>query len=275
MTTVVSADFSDNNGEIDMPHVRQHAPGANLVILKLYPGGGWTKRAYDKIKGEVDVVGFYAADSTPSWSQAKAAMASVGIDPHEHPIANDSMEFNVPKMGATAAIAKAKEFIDAAHADGVKVGLYCGRGLVGFYPQVGQDWSWIPDYTGHNPQADLWQYQGLVVSGHSWGDLSRSHLSLDDLRGLATGARGQDQQRHIQPPRFPGRLLRDGVHGDDVKTWQQRMNERIHADPGDPIWLVPDGMFGCKTDRRTRMFQGANKLDVDGVVGPLTWAAAW
>lgn len=37
--------------------------------------------------------------------------------------------------------------------------------------------------------------------------------------------------------------------------------------------LVADGIFGAKTEAAVKDFQKKNKLDVDGIVGPKTWAA--
>lgn len=34
-----------------------------------------------------------------------------------------------------------------------------------------------------------------------------------------------------------------------------------------------DGIFGTKTADRVRQFQMANRLTVDGIVGPVTWTA--
>ena len=276
MTAVVSADFSDNNGEVDLAHIRQHAPGANLVLLKLYPHGGWTSRAFQRIKDDVEVIGFYAAEVTPSWPAARAALQDVGVDPQAHPIANDTIEFHHARLGGPGAVAESQAFVEAAHADGVKAALYVGRHWpLGYYPSIGQDWTWIPDYTGHDPGSDLWQYAGLVINKVPWGDLSRSRHSLEDMIRLTIGARGAGADRKLAPPKFPGRLLRFGGIGDDVTRWQSRMNERLSIDPEGPAWLAPDGIFGPKTDARTRAFQTLKKLRVDGVVGPESWNAAF
>lgn len=55
--------------------------------------------------------------------------------------------------------------------------------------------------------------------------------------------------------------IRKGSEGRAVKIWQ------IIVD------VKADGDFGAKTDRATREFQKAKGLDVDGIVGPMTWKA--
>jgi hypothetical protein len=73
-------------------------------------------------------------------------------------------------------------------------------------------------------------------------------------------------------PAWPGRHLRHTpghlMRGDDVRTWQQRM-----ADLGRQIAV--DGIYGPQSARVARDFQRDMSLDVDGVVGPKTWAASW
>jgi murein L,D-transpeptidase YcbB/YkuD len=61
--------------------------------------------------------------------------------------------------------------------------------------------------------------------------------------------------------------IRRGDSGWVVKRAQRRL---IHHgfDPGEP-----DGDFGPVTERSVRSFQEARDLEVDGVVGPLTWKA--
>lgn len=69
-------------------------------------------------------------------------------------------------------------------------------------------------------------------------------------------------------PRFPGQLGL-GSHGTAVAAWQRRLARRWG-------YLVKvDGSFGARTQRATRGFQHDHRLEVDGIVGPKTWAAAW
>lgn len=56
--------------------------------------------------------------------------------------------------------------------------------------------------------------------------------------------------------------IRMGSKGAPVKTWQQFLG------------IPADGDFGPQTDAATRGFQAKNGLQVDGVVGPNTWAKA-
>lgn len=72
-------------------------------------------------------------------------------------------------------------------------------------------------------------------------------------------------------PRFPGRLLRVGspmMHGDDVRDWQRRMAER-----GWPLEV--DGWYGPASAEIARLFQLEKMIGADGVVGPVTWDAAF
>lgn len=69
-------------------------------------------------------------------------------------------------------------------------------------------------------------------------------------------------------PPYPGRLLRLGSTGQEVRTLQQRL-----ADKG---FVVPvDGHFRESTRQGVIDFQRDKDLVVDGIVGPITWAALW
>jgi len=65
------------------------------------------------------------------------------------------------------------------------------------------------------------------------------------------------------------RILRRGCEGDDVKLLQQYLI-KVGCDLGS--WGA-DGDFGKATEDAVISFQKLHKLDADGEVGPLTWAA--
>lgn len=68
-------------------------------------------------------------------------------------------------------------------------------------------------------------------------------------------------------PEFPG-TTRRGSRGDAVLQVQQRLHDRG--------WTIGvDGDFGPQTDHVVRGFQADKGLEVDGIVGPITWTTLW
>ena len=66
-----------------------------------------------------------------------------------------------------------------------------------------------------------------------------------------------------------GNRKSDGSRGaDGLYTWQARMAYRGWR-------ITPDGLWGSETERVVRGFQAEKGLELDGAVGPSTWAAAW
>ncbi|GAA3984142.1 hypothetical protein GCM10023085_77820 [Actinomadura viridis] len=58
------------------------------------------------------------------------------------------------------------------------------------------------------------------------------------------------------------------TRGPGVQRWQQQMRARG--------WnIAPDGEYGPISRRVCQNFQREHYLDPDGVVGPITWRAAW
>lgn len=63
-------------------------------------------------------------------------------------------------------------------------------------------------------------------------------------------------------------ILRRGSEGEDVLRWQRFLiGQGLLAS-------AADGLFGPRTERATRAFQRRAKIELDGVVGPMTYAAA-
>ena len=70
-------------------------------------------------------------------------------------------------------------------------------------------------------------------------------------------------------PAFPGRLLKRGSKGPDVKLAQGRL---VHLKVAR---LAIDGEFGRQTAAAVRRFQQDHKLEVDEIIGQETWKALW
>ncbi|MDQ3850904.1 MAG: peptidoglycan-binding protein [Actinomycetota bacterium] len=60
--------------------------------------------------------------------------------------------------------------------------------------------------------------------------------------------------------------IRKGSRGNAVKKAQRALRARGY-EPGSI-----DGIFGARTERAVRFYQGDRGLDVDGIIGPRTWA---
>lgn len=73
-------------------------------------------------------------------------------------------------------------------------------------------------------------------------------------------------------PTFHGTLLALGVDAPDVLVWKHRMSVKRLFELGD----ANDGPhYGKVIEAATKEFQTKRKLTADGIVGPVTWAAAW
>ncbi|TYK51250.1 peptidoglycan-binding protein [Actinomadura decatromicini] len=69
----------------------------------------------------------------------------------------------------------------------------------------------------------------------------------------------------FQPPEMKYPPITSGA---TVRQWQQQMKNRG--------WnLVPDGKYGPISERICVNFQREHRLEPDGIVGPITWRAAW
>ena len=69
-------------------------------------------------------------------------------------------------------------------------------------------------------------------------------------------------------PPFSGTLIHPGESSNDCWTWQQRMRERG--------WHIETtGTHDNQSELVCRAFQQEKGLQLDGIIGPETWAAAW
>jgi len=73
-------------------------------------------------------------------------------------------------------------------------------------------------------------------------------------------------------PSYPGRLLRRGDQGEDVRTVQKMVRRIARNFPAIPLAAVsPAGVFNGETDAAVRTFQRVMGLTSDGIVGQNTW----
>lgn len=70
---------------------------------------------------------------------------------------------------------------------------------------------------------------------------------------------------------YPGRPLRLGSAGEDVRTIQLELNRIRKNFPAIPAITSTDGIFSRDTERAVRKFQEIFNLTQDGIVGRTTW----
>jgi peptidoglycan hydrolase-like protein with peptidoglycan-binding domain len=107
--------------------------------------------------------------------------------------------------------------------------------------------------------------QGLPVDGivgrNTWNEMYNTYKSV-----VAT----IPQSDYSAP--FPGRFLKIGSTGDDVRQLQTYLTLISQNDPAIPAVTV-DGSFGPQTEAAVRAFQEQHGLNTNGIVGPITWNA--
>jgi peptidoglycan hydrolase-like protein with peptidoglycan-binding domain len=131
----------------------------------------------------------------------------------------------------------------------------------------------------------LYPWESSSGIGHVAGTLGTLAVESRGSRGVLVGPTARNAKSELfrhrfhlpikdspKPPAptsppYPG-ILRVGMHGQGVRTYQARMHR--HG------WqLDVDGIFGRRTREVTLAFQKAKRLAIDGIVGPKTWAAAF
>ena len=97
---------------------------------------------------------------------------------------------------------------------------------------------------------------------HGWGIIDGAAL----VSRLPSGGGGAP----LPAPPWPGRFLRFPplTQGPDVLMWQGRMAERGFT-------IGVDGKYGPQSKAVCQQFQRQVNVQVDGIVGPVTWGASW
>lgn len=89
-----------------------------------------------------------------------------------------------------------------------------------------------------------------------------------EMAGGVPGTAPAPPQPGGPAPPWPGVYLRNFTTHESAATWQGQMAARG--------WNIGvDGMYGDQSEDVCRAFQMEKGLDVDGVVGPQTWAMTW
>jgi len=125
------------------------------------------------------------------------------------------------------------------------------------YSDSGPGWS---SYGGMSPK--IWQFTSTPIDTNAFKGTQAALGAL--FKGTGTPAPTPNPVYLIGP--YPGVVLKLGSVGNNVAKIQKKLN--LNGYP-----LVADGAFGTKTDAAVRLFQSRHGLTVDGLVGPLTWAA--
>jgi peptidoglycan hydrolase-like protein with peptidoglycan-binding domain len=110
----------------------------------------------------------------------------------------------------------------------------------------------------------------LARFGKRLGHLSRRVYQLNVhmlslLENGSLGPRAPREDAHRREADEP--TLELGAHGAAVRVLQQRLHDGGH--PEVPV----DGEFGPKTHTAALSVQRSRNLDIDGIVGPRTWAS--
>lgn len=103
-----------------------------------------------------------------------------------------------------------------------------------------------------------------VVDEDTWEALYRAYLGIVETIPL------EYTEGNVVP--FPGRVLRIGSDGEDVRLLQEYLNFIRQYFPEIPF-VEPTGYFGNRTEETVRAFQRRFGLEENGVVAAPTWNA--
>lgn len=135
-----------------------------------------------------------------------------------------------------------------------------------------------PMPVGGYPTALLWDGSRLWIANYDSGTVQYilpEGYAIPEVTPTPTLSPMPSATRTITPTRTATplpftrelRLKTPNMTGDDVLLMQTRLAELGYYEG------ALDGSFGPKTDAAVRLFQERNSLVVDGIVGPITWAA--
>lgn len=115
-----------------------------------------------------------------------------------------------------------------------------------------------------------------AIHASAWGSkptremlaYTRTHEHTDARLSVGDGGVAVPAPPAGAHPEFPGTLLVDYTEGHGTETWQAQMRHRGWS-------IVVDDKYGPHSAATAHAFQSEKGLHADGIVGPITWAAAW
>ena len=278
--------------------------GAVAAAIKATEGTGWTSSDYSPALGRARSAGCFPVAYHFLHSGSAAAQAK-----HCHDVAGGTplMLDLEPTGSSRPSLGDGAGFIDAYRRLG-GICSFCylpnwywqqiGRPSLG--PLISRKVAlWSSSYTTYSDSGPGWQpYGGLTPSvwqytdSHAFNgqrvDFNAFKGTIAQFRQMAGAGNAPPLPKPPAPgtaPRFPygaGHYLgqpssspycHSGYYGGtdnaNVHTWQSRMYTRGWRN------ISMDGQFGPQSEDTCRKFQAEKGLEVDGQVGPATWAAAW
>lgn len=157
----------------------------------------------------------------------------------------------------------------ASDAEGSKarVGVYGGIASVSAALDAGFGFGW-QTYAWSNGQ---WDSRAQIRQTHNDQMIGGASVDLDEAMTGSYGQWGPSDAVNPPTPPTPAASARPALSSGDQGTWVWVLQRSLMLAGIDPQGV--DGGFGSHTLTAVRVFQAQYKLQVDGEVGPMTWAA--
>lgn len=198
-------------------------------------------------------IGYDQSQNRTLWNDVK----DKGYDPAK---TTKAVETDCAELGALCAqYALEKTGKKVVVADSYSASLINNLVKTGYFKKLTAD-----KYTNQDGYLLRGMIQATRTKGHVWIILSNgSKASLKEFYGNNVTTAPE------KPLAFGDRTLRNGSEGEDVAQLQSYLIQ-LGYDCGS--WGA-DGDFGDATELAVEAFQRDNKLEIDGIVGPMTYAA--